>query len=99
MLVTAKHFEECINTIAKATNHGTLWQAMGASHYSSDDVFWGVVMQNAEGKNKELMKKKEVALKSNDIVQHAHAILVHSKGVDNYNMQELKYSCNIIKSE
>ena len=36
------------------------------------------------------MKKKEVALKSNNIEQEAWTILVQAKGVENYNIQELK---------
>ena len=58
--MTAKHSEECINMIAKTVNHGSMWQAMGANHNTSDDLFLGVAMQNNDRK-KELMKKKEVA--------------------------------------
>jgi hypothetical protein len=88
--VTAKHSEERINMIAEATNHGSMWQAMGASHYTTDDVFLGVAKRNNERKKNELMKKKEVALKNNKIVQEARTILVQAKGVENYNIQELK---------
>ena len=88
--VTAKHSMERINMIAKATNHGSMWQAMGASHYTTDDVFLGVAKQNNDRRKKELMKKKEVALKSNNIEQEARTILVQAKGVENYNIQELK---------
>ena len=88
--VTAKHSEERINMIAEAKNHGSMWQAMGASHYTSDDVFLGVAKRNNERKKKELIKKKEMALKNNKIVQEARPILVHAKGVENYNIQELK---------
>ena len=61
--MTAKHSDEWINMIAQAINHGSMWQAMGAGHYTSDDVFWGVAKQNNERKKKELTKKKEIALK------------------------------------
>ena len=88
--VTAKHSEERINMIAEATNHGSMWQAMGASHYTSDNVFLGVAKQNNERKKKELIKKKEMALKNNKIVQEARSILVQAKGVENYNIKELK---------
>ena len=88
--VTAKHSEQRINVIAVATNHGSMWQAMGASHYTTDDVFLGVAKHNNERKKTELIKKKEMALKSNNIVQEAHTILVKAKGVKNYNFQELK---------
>ena len=88
--VTAKHSEERINMIAEATNHGSMWQAMGGSHYTTDDVFLGVAKQNNDRRKKELMKKKEVALKSNNIEQEASTILVQAKGVENYNIQELK---------
>ncbi len=53
-----------------------MWQAMGASHYTSDDVFLGVAKRNNERKRKELIKKKEIALKNNKIVQEACIILV-----------------------
>jgi hypothetical protein len=76
--------------IAEAINHGSMWKAMGASHYTTDDVFFGVAKRNNDRKKKELMKKKEVALKSNTIVQDARTILVQAKGVENYNIQELK---------
>ena len=56
----------------------------------SDDVFLGVAKQNNEKKKKELIKKKEMALKNNKIVQEARTILVQAKGVENYNIQELK---------
>ena len=36
------------------------------------------------------MKKKEMALKSNNIEQEARTILVQAKGVETYNIQELK---------
>jgi hypothetical protein len=88
--VTAKHSEERINMIAEATNHGSMWQAMGGSHYTTDDVFLGVAKRNNERKKKELMKKKEMALKNNNIEQEARTILVQAKGVENYNIQELK---------
>ena len=67
-----------------------MWQAMGSSHYTTDDVFLGVAKQNNDRRKKELMKKKEVALKSNNIEQEAHTILVQAKGVENYYIQELK---------
>ena len=76
--------------IAEATNHGSMWQAMGASHYTTEDVFLGVAKRNNERKKKELTKRKEMALKNNNIVQEARTILVQAKGVDNYNIQELK---------
>ena len=50
--VTAKHSMECINMIAEVTNHGSMWQAMGASHYTTDDVFLGVAKQNNDRKKK-----------------------------------------------
>ena len=34
----AKDVDERINIIAEATNHGSIGQAMGAGHYTSDDV-------------------------------------------------------------
>ena len=61
--VMVKHSDEWINMIAEATNHGSMWQAMGASHYTSDDVFLGIAKRNNERKKKELIKKKEIALK------------------------------------
>jgi hypothetical protein len=67
-----------------------MWQAMGASHYTTDDVFLGVTERNNERKKNELMKKKEVALKNNKIVQEARTILVQAKGVEKYTIQELK---------
>jgi hypothetical protein len=88
--VTAKHSMERINLIAEATNHGSMWQAMGAGHYTTDDVFLGVAKRNNDKRKKELMKKKEVALKSNNIEQEARTILVQAKGVETYNIQELK---------
>ena len=72
--MTAKHSDEQINMIAEATNHRSMWQAMGAGHYTSDDVFLGVAMQNNERKKKELIKKKEIALKNNKILQEARTI-------------------------
>ena len=63
-----------------------MWQAMGAIHYTSDDVFLGVAKRNNERKRKELIKKKEIALKHNKIVQEACIILVQAKGVENYNV-------------
>ena len=56
--VLAKHSKECINMIAKATNHGSMWQTTGVSHYITDDVFWGVTKHNNEKKKKELEKKR-----------------------------------------
>jgi hypothetical protein len=50
----------------------------------------GVAKQNNDRKKNKLMKKKEVALKNSKIVQEAHTILVQAKGVENYNIQELK---------
>ena len=97
--VTAKHSMERINMIAKATNHGSMWKAMGASHYTTDDVFLGVAKQNNDRRKKELMKKKEMALKNNNIVQEARTILVQAKGVENYNIQELKVLLQYIKSK
>ncbi len=88
--VTAKHSMKPINMIAKATNHGSMWKTMGASHYTTDDVFLGVAKQNYDRRKKELMKKKEVALKSNNIEQEACNISVQAKDVENYNIQELK---------
>ena len=40
--VAAKHSMGRINMIAKATNHGSMWQAIDASHHTTDDVFLGV---------------------------------------------------------
>ena len=88
--MTAKHSDERIKMIAEATNHGSMWQAMGAGNYTSDDVFLGVAKQNNERKKKELIKKKEIALKNNKILQEARTILVQAMGVGNYNIQELK---------
>ena len=51
----AKHSDERINMIAEATSHGSMWQAMSAGHYTSDDVFLGVAKQNNERKKKELI--------------------------------------------
>ena len=76
--------------IAKATNHGSMRQAMGSSHYTTDDVFLGVATRNNDRRKKELMKKKGVALKSNNIEQEPCTISVQAKGVENYNIQELK---------
>jgi hypothetical protein len=56
--VTAKHSMKCINMIAEVKNHGSMWQAMGASQYTTDDLFLGVAKQNNDRKKKELMKKK-----------------------------------------
>ena len=67
-----------------------MWQATGAGHYTSDDVLLGVAKQNNERKKKVLIKKKEIALKNNKIVEAACTILVQAKGVENYNIQELK---------
>ena len=50
----------------------------------------GVAKRNNDRKKNELMKKKELALKNNKIVQEAHTILAQAKGVKNYNIQELK---------
>ena len=63
---------------------------MGASHYTTGDVFLGVAKRDNGRKKGELMKKTEVALKSNNIVQEARTVLVQAKGVKNYNIQELK---------
>ena len=79
--VTAKHSMQYINMIAEVKNHGSMWQAMGASQYTTDDVFLGVAKQNNDRKKKELMKKKEVALKSNNVVQETRTILVQAKGI------------------
>jgi hypothetical protein len=64
----------------------------------------GVAKKNNERKKKELIKKKEMALKNNKIVQvaceqEARTTLIQAKGVENYNIQELKFSCNITKSK
>ena len=37
----AKHSMQRINMIAEATNHGSMWQAMGASYYTTDLYFLG----------------------------------------------------------
>jgi len=66
-----------------------MWQAMGASHYTSDDVFLGVAKRNNERKRKELIKKKEMELRNNKIVQETCTILVQAEGVKNYNVQGL----------
>ena len=75
--------------IAEATNHGSMWQAMGASHYTTDDVLWGQLSKTTNGREG-VDEEEGGGIGKQQYYARGCTILVQAQAVENYNIQELK---------